>query len=564
MRTHPSHHLLELEFWGKFKDYNNSADSDDDGISFRFPFVLSLLHSVIDMKILFATSEAVPYAKTGGLADVSSALSQALSVQGAEVWMIMPLYRSVSDYFKREGITPIRCGSTLRIRLGNKLVEGQLYVTILPGTSVPVILVDQPVYFQRPGLYQDQGRDYVDNCERFIFFSRSVLDATRLLGFQPHVIHINDWQTGLIPALLAIEGRAQPQLSETRTVMTVHNLSFQGSFWHWDMLLTGLDWKYFNWHQMEFFGQLNLLKTGIVFSDLITTVSPTYAREIQTSEFGCGLQGVLQTRHDDVVGILNGIDTSIWNPATDAYIAETYDGNSLEGKARCKAELQQELGLPVKADAPLAGMISRLTDQKGIDLIVENLDALLGLGMQLVILGSGEIRYETALIAAAQKHPEQIAVKIGFDERLAHRIEAGADMYLMPSRYEPCGLNQMYSLQYGTVPIVHAVGGLADTVTAVSHETLAGGQATGFVFTEYLSTRFLELVQQAVKLYGRPDVWTQIVQNGMRQDWSWNNSAKRYLATYERALARPVHAAVPALSEKTTGPMTTGELAAGR
>ncbi|MDA1213743.1 MAG: glycogen synthase GlgA [Planctomycetota bacterium] len=517
------------------------------------------------MKILFATSEAVPFAKTGGLADVSSALSQALSAQGAEVWMIMPFYRGVREELNRRGMTPIRCGSTLRIRLGNKLVEGQLYVTVLPGTSVPVILVDQPTYFQRNGLYQEHGRDYADNSERFIFFSRSLLEATRLLGFHPNVIHVNDWQTGMVPALLAIEGRAQPQLKETRSVITIHNLSFQGSFWHWDMLLTGLDWKYFNWHQMEFFGQLNLLKTGIVFSDLITTVSPSYAKEIQTSAFGCGMQGVLQTRHDDLVGILNGIDTAIWNPATDATLPETYDIDSLaQGKARCKAELQKELGLPVECDAPLAGMISRLTDQKGIDLIIENLETLLATGLQLVFLGSGESRYETALVDAARQHAGQIAVKIGFDEALAHRIEAGADMYLMPSRYEPCGLNQMYSLQYGTVPIVHAGGGLADTVTAVSHETLANGTATGFVFTEYLSSAFIDLIQQSVQLFARRDIWTQIVQNGMRQDWSWHNSAKRYLEVYDKVLSRPVHATLPVHSDNSTGPVSAGEAGAGR
>lgn len=511
------------------------------------------------MRILFATSEAVPYAKTGGLADVSSALSQALSTQGVEVWLTMPFYRSVSDYMQREGLTPIRCGSPLRIRMGNKLVEGQLYVTVLPGTSVPVILVDQPLYFQRPGMYQDQGRDYADNCERFIFFSRSVLEATRLLGFRPDVIHLNDWQTGLIPALLAIEGRSQPQLAETRTVLTIHNLAFQGNFWHWDMLLTGLDWKYFNWHQMEFFGQLNLLKTGIVFSDRITTVSPTYAKEIQTAEFGCGLQGVLQTRRDELVGILNGIDTSVWNPATDSHLVANYDDNSLaDGKAKCKADLQRELGLPIVADTPVAGMISRLTDQKGVDLIVDNLNSLLSTGMQFVFLGSGESRRETALVQAAQKYPEQVAVKIGFDEALAHRIEAGADIYLMPSRYEPCGLNQMYSLRYGTVPIVHAVGGLADTVVPVTHESLPDGTATGFVFSKYLPEHFVERVNQAVTYYGNNEVWTQIVQNGMRLDWSWKSSATKYISLYERAMGEPVHAAIPSLSEKSPGPISLG------
>ncbi|MFN0199249.1 MAG: glycogen synthase GlgA [Planctomycetaceae bacterium] len=502
------------------------------------------------MKILFASSEAVPYSKTGGLADVSAALSRALAQCGAEVWVITPNYKSVSKYLEQHGVTPIRCGAQLRIRLGNKLVEGQLFTTVLPGTSVPVILVDQPGYYQRPDLYQNGGHDYADNCERFIFFSRSVLEAARILGFQPDIVHVNDWQTGLVPALLALEGRHLPPRMQMRSVLTIHNLAFQGNFWHWDMLLTGLDWKYFNWHQMEFFGQLNLLKTGIVFSDQITTVSPTYAREIQTSEFGCGLQGVLQTRHDDLVGILNGVDTSIWNPANDPYLTQKYDiDTAAAGKAACKADLQREFGLPIKADVPLAGMISRLTEQKGIDLVTDHLSSLIDAGMQIVFLGSGDSRYESALQEAAKKWPAHIGVKIGFDDGLAHRIEAGADMYLMPSRYEPCGLNQMYSLQYGTIPIVHSVGGLADTVTPVSDETLASGRATGFSFKEYTSDEFMKQVYQAVELYSQREKWTQLVQNGMRQDGSWSHSARSYMALYERALSQPPHSLPTVLPE---------------
>ncbi len=517
------------------------------------------------MKILFASSEAVPYSKTGGLADVSAALCRALSQCGAEVWLISPFYKTVSKYLEQHKITPIRCGVQLRVRLGNKLVEGQLFMTVLPGTSVPVILVDQPGYYQRSGLYQDGGHDYADNCERFIFFSRSVLEAARILGFQPDILHVNDWQTGLVPALLALEGWQQSRGTQTRSVLTIHNLAFQGSFWHWDMLLTGLDWKYFNWHQMEFFGQLNLLKSGIVFADQITTVSPTYAREIQTSEFGCGLQGVLQTRHDDLVGILNGVDTSVWHPANDPNLTRKYDADSAaEGKAACKADLQRELGLPIKSDVPLAGMISRLTEQKGIDLITDNLNSLVNAGMQVVFLGSGDARYELALQEAAQKWPAHVAVRIGFDDGLAHRIEAGADIYLMPSRYEPCGLNQMYSLQYGTIPIVHAVGGLADSVTPVSDETQANGQATGFVFRDYNSDEFMKQIHSAVDLYARPNIWAQLVQNGMGQDWSWSNSARSYMALYARALSRPPHAGFTSLHEQMTMPQPLNGVAAAR
>jgi len=310
-------------------------------------------------------------------------------------------------------------------------------------------------------------------------------------------------------------------------------------FWHWDMLLTALDWKYFNWKQMEFYNQLNLLKTGIVFADVVTTVSPTYAREIQTPEFAYGLDGVLRSRRDDLVGILNGVDTKIWNPQTDPALPANYSIVDVEeGKRACKRKLQEEFGLPVREDVPLFAMISRLTDQKGLDLIAQGADMLLARDLQLCVLGNGEAKYQDLLVELSKRSPEKVTVRIGFDEALAHRIEAGADLFLMPSRFEPCGLNQMYSLIYGTVPVVRAVGGLADSVVDASPDNLAHGTATGFSFSEYSADALVKTIDRALALYGNKPEWLRLVRSGMNQDWSWRRSALQYVRVYEKALTR--------------------------
>lgn len=495
------------------------------------------------MRIVVASSEVVPFSKTGGLADVAAALPKALSQLGHEVTVITPFY---PQEFARRAPPDVTIESTDRqveIPIADRRVTGRILHSRLPGSHAQVFLIDQPDYYDRPGLYQERDRDYRDNAERFIFFSRAVLEVARQWQLQPDILHANDWQTGLVPALLRIEASQWPEFAHTASVYTIHNLAFQGQFWHWDMLLTGLDWKYFNWRQMEFFGNLNLMKTGVVFADVITTVSPTYAREIQTPEYGCGLNGVLASRRDDLFGILNGVDMEVWNPATDPYIAERYRSNTVaQGKPVCKAYLQQRLGLPVRLDVPLYALISRLTSQKGVDLICGCAEEFIRLDVQAVFLGSGEPEYEQQLRHLSQMAPQKVSVTIGYDEVLSHQIEAGADVFLMPSRYEPCGLNQMYSLIYGTVPIVRAVGGLADSVVDVTETTLSNGTANGFSFYEYSSGALFRQICRAYGLYHDQQTWRRLMQTGMERDWSWNRSAQEYLHVYQRAQLKRLHA----------------------
>lgn len=488
------------------------------------------------MNILLATSEVVPFSKTGGLADVSGALPQELAVLGHEIAVITPAYRNVHNARLPIQATPHR----FAIPVGKRLVEGRLLRSTLPGGDVPVYLVEQNDYYNRDELYRADGEDYRDNCERFVFFCRAVMETIRLLDLSVDLIHCNDWQTGLIPAYLKIEYAANPLYENIASLLTIHNLAFQGTFWHWDMLLTGIDWRYFNWKEMEFYGNLNLLKTGIVFADAINTVSPRYAEEIQSSPLGCGLEGVLQYRRDVLSGILNGVDYSVWNPATDGILAENYEAsNWQEGKAACKADLQRALGLRVQSDVPLLGFIGRLTPQKGIDLILPVMQRWADeRNVQWAILGSGDDRFEAALKAIAAGHPNQVAVRTEFSDPLAHRIEAGCDMFLMPSKYEPCGLNQMYSLKYGTPPVVHSTGGLADTIVDTTPQTLANKTATGFSFEDELPSRFEEALQRACDAFADKPVWQQLVETGMQQDFSWARSTRRYEQLYQSTLSR--------------------------
>lgn len=494
------------------------------------------------MQIVVASSEVVPFSKTGGLADVGASLPKSLADLGHEVIVAAPFFpREFAKLVDNPPpLEPVNL--TLSVSVGQRHVVGRILKSKLPGSDVTCYLIDQPDYFDRPGLYGDADGDYRDNCERFVFFCRAVTQLIEMLGLKPDIVHTNDWQTGLLPALIAIEGPEQAALAQTASVFTIHNLAFQGQFWHWDMLLTGLDWKYFNWRQMEFFGNLNLLKTGVMFSDLITTVSPTYAREIQTPEYGCGLNGVLSSRRDELVGILNGIDTEIWNPHTDPLLPANYNSHTVDrGKAECKAALQKQLGLPVNPHIPILGMVSRLTGQKGLDLVIACLSELLALDVQAVFLGTGEPGYESSLKHWSRERPEKLACQIGYSEELAHLIEAGADIFLMPSQYEPCGLNQMYSLMYGTVPIVRAVGGLADSVVDASEGNLANSTANGFTFHEYRSDVLFRQICRALGLYLDRKTWRQLQRTGMERDWSWQRSAREYVAVYQRAIQKKRH-----------------------
>ncbi len=489
------------------------------------------------LNIVVASSEVAPFAKTGGLADVCGALPVALSRLGHSVSVIMPAYRRIWQSGQQIETT----GVHFTIQIGSKIVPGRLLRGCLPNSDVPIYFVEQTDYFDRPELYGEDGRDYKDNCERFVFFCRAVMDAIRQLNLKPDVLHANDWQTGLLPAYLNIEHRDMPDLQQTISLLTIHNLAYQGVFWHWDMLLSGLDWKYFNWRQMEYFGDLNLLKTGIVFADALTTVSPRYATEIQQHELGCGLDGVLRERRDVLTGIVNGVDYDVWNPATDKNLATNYDVQTWsQGKAECKAALQREVELLQSSDTPLIGIVGRLAEQKGWNLLEEFLrDWARHEDVQWVILGTGEPQYHELLTRITSERPDKVAARLTFSDPLAHRIEAGADMFLMPSRFEPCGLNQLYSLRYGTVPVVRSVGGLADTITNASPENIESGTANGFSFEQFDAESLVGTLRRACDTYrNQPDVWSKLVTTGMKQDWSWNKSARQYVELYEQTIGR--------------------------
>lgn len=488
------------------------------------------------MNILVATSEAVPFSKTGGLADVCGALPVELARLGHDVSLIVPAHRHSWGC----GLPIEPMGIDFIVPIGSKTVTGHLLKSTLPGGTVPVYLVQQDHYFDRDELYQSGGKDYIDNCERFVFFSRAVLEAIRLLDLKVNLVHANDWQTALVPAYLALEYGGIPRYEQIASLYTVHNLAYQGNFWHWDMLLTGLDWKYFNWRQMEFHGNLNLMKTGLTFADAINTVSPTYAQEIQTAQYGCALESVLQHRHDALYGIINGMDTVHWNPANDPHLAATYDVKTVvKKKPLCKAALQTEMGLPQQPDVPLVGFVGRLCEQKGVDILVKVMQAWAEeTDLQWAILGTGEAIYHEQLAALAKKYPNRVAVKLGFSAALSHQIEAGSDMFMMPSNYEPCGLNQMYSLAYGTVPVVRATGGLADTITNVTEESMLAGEANGFSFLEPSAAALSETLRRACDMYCDKPRWNKLIDNGMRQDWSWAASAKEYSKLYKATISR--------------------------
>lgn len=481
------------------------------------------------MRILLASSEVAPFAKTGGLADVAGALPKALHALGHDIRVVLPKYRMVDAV--KHGLRQI--AASLPVPIAGRTENASLWQGAIG--AAPVYFVGHDGYYDREGLYQVKGQDYPDNAERFAFFSRAVLELTRALDFRPDVLHCNDWQTGLVPTYLRTTFEDDPACRATGVLFTVHNLGYQGLFDPEVLATANLERKLFNPFGIEFYGKVNLLKAGLVFADLISTVSLKYSQEIQTEEFGCGLEGVLRARAKDVHGILNGIDYDEWHPGRDPHIATRFSRDDLAGKAACKADLQRGFGLPERPDVPLLAVISRLAEQKGIDLVAEALDAILGLDAQLVLLGTGEPALHHAFEAAKTAHPSQIGLKLGFDVSLSHKIEAGADLFLMPSRYEPCGLNQMYSLAYGTVPVVRATGGLDDTIQPFDFET---GGGNGFKFAEATAEALLVTVRRAVALYRQPDQWRRLIRNAMACDFSWDRSAREYEALYQQIVAR--------------------------
>jgi starch synthase len=468
------------------------------------------------------TSEAHPFAKTGGLAEVAAALPDALSRLGHHVTLVLPRYQNVET----EGWN----ARPFHVQMGERGVGGQFFDRTLPD-GVRVVLVDVPELFDRPGVYGVDGQDYPDNAFRYAVLSRAALEHVRMDGERLSVIHAHDWQAGLVPVFQKMLFSEDPVVGGVPAVFTIHNLAFQGVFPSHVLPSLGLGWNVFNPDALEYWGNISFLKGGVNFSERITTVSPTYAREIITPEFGFGFEGVLARRAADLVGILNGIDTRRWNPEADAYLDAGYSAGHLEGKQAAKRSLLKAVGLPSEdADLqrPVIGLISRLTDQKGFDLIGAAAEELLGLEASWVMLGSGERHYEEMWRAIARQYPDRVSATIGFDERLAHLIEAGADMFLMPSRFEPCGLNQLYSLRYGTVPIVRGTGGLEDTVVDAQRP-----DGTGIKFQHYTRDGLVWAVRRALDLYKDPARWAELQRNGMRVDASWDVSAREYVKVYE-------------------------------
>ncbi len=478
----------------------------------------------------------IPLAKTGGLGDVCGALPVALEQCGCRCSAFLPAYRSVLRSGLRIEPTP----HTFTIQIAGRHVACRILHTQLPHSNVDVYLIDQPQYYDRDGLYHDRHGEFRDNCERYSFFSRAVIQAIEQLNLDIDIVHCHDWQAGLVPAYVETKLGGFRWMEHVRSVMTIHNLAYQGRFWHLDMPMTGMDWQYFNWQQMEFHGELNLMKTGIAFADTVTTVSPTYAKEITRPEFGCGLESTLRARGENLVGIVNGVDYAHWDPRTDSLLPTNYSLETWQfGKAQCKRQLQQDLGLDVDAGVPLIGIVSRLADQKGWDLMIPLLQHWVeSRDVQWAILGTGDVRYETQLRELFERNPRRLGLKLEFSEQVAHRIEAASDMFLMPSLYEPCGLNQLYSLKYGSVPVVHSTGGLADTVRDVNVASLRNQTATGFRFDNYSLVGLERAVNRAVDFYlHNKSEWVQIVETGMRDDWSWAQSAKHYMEIFERTLS---------------------------
>ncbi|TNF35744.1 MAG: glycogen synthase GlgA [Gammaproteobacteria bacterium] len=477
-------------------------------------------------KILFLASEAYPLIKTGGLGDVAGSLPRALVKNKQDVRLLLPAYRSVLDKVEnaKEIAEHWHYGQHI------KLLE-----TRLPGTQVKTWLVDCPAAFDRPGnpYLDENGHGWHDNAFRFAVFCQVAVDIAVnrcSLDWQPDVVHCNDWQTGLVPAVL--QGFAQ----RPATVFTIHNLAYQGLFPYENFQQLGLPPALWSMDGVEFHGMFSFIKAGLVFANRLNTVSPTYAREIQTAEFGNGLDGLLQHRQAHLSGIMNGIDPEVWNPGTDEYLLHKYNRRSLKKKTANKTELQLQLGLPVDATIPMIGMVSRLVEQKGLDIILGSMSELLKRPLQLVFLGSGNPVYEKTLSEWAHRHPDKIAVQIGYDETLSHRIEAAADMYLMPSSFEPCGLNQLYSLRYGTLPVVRQVGGLADSIIDTTEASMAAGQANGFVIEEHNVLALITAIDRALSHYQNPSEWQRLQQNAMSADYSWQHSALQYLELYDAAI----------------------------
>lgn len=475
------------------------------------------------MRIAFAASECVPFSKTGGLADVVGALPRALAALGHEVIVYLPRYKQ----------TKLVQAQTVLRSITVPFDDEYRFCSVLDGgrqSGVQFYFIEYPPFFEREALYGTPTGDYPDNAERFSLYSRAVLEASKIIGV-PDVFHCHDWQSAQIPILLRSVYANDPALRNVPAVFTIHNMGYQGVFPPDTLPLLMLPWDLFTIDKLEFFGKVNFLKGALVFSDFITTVSKKYSQEIQTAEYGFGLEGVLRNRASTVTGILNGVDYAEWSPEADKFIAARYSPDDLSGKRSCKKDLLNEFGVTADPELPVIGIVSRFAAQKGFDLIAQIADRLARENMIVVALGAGDKEYEELFRRLNKQYPQKFAVKVAYDNAIAHKIEAGSDMFLMPSRYEPCGLNQIYSLKYGTVPVVRATGGLDDTIEPFDSKT---GKGTGFKFSEYSGEALLQTVRAALAAFEDRPSWEKLMRNGMTKDFSWNASAREYVRVYER------------------------------
>lgn len=482
------------------------------------------------MKIVFVSSEVAPFSKTGGLADVAAALPKALEKLGHKVYIITPKYKAVDE----KKFDLVSTGRHIEVPVSNKRVSAEI-LCAKTGKDINTYFIKKDEYYYRDYIYSTPQGDYLDNAERFVFFSKAALEAINALDLNPDIIHCHDWQTGLVPLFLKTHFKDYPNFNKIKTILTIHNLGYHGLFWALDMHLLNLGKEYLAPQYLEFYGKISFLKAGIVFSDVITTVSKKYREEIQTPEYGYGFEGLLKEKAEKLFGITNGIDYDEWDPSKDKFIIENYTIENLKGKKSCKKDLQKTFNLPQSPDTPVIGMISRLSSQKGWDIWEEAADDLMKMDIQFTILGTGDEKYHHIVKDLCVKYPDKISALITFDDTLAHKIEAGADMFLIPSRYEPCGLNQMISLRYCTIPIVRATGGLDDVIEDYNPKT---GKGNGFKFNEYSSKELIHSIKKALKVHFNRSEWEKIIRNGLKNDYSWEKSAIEYDKLYKQILLK--------------------------
>jgi starch synthase len=479
------------------------------------------------LRVIFVSAEVAPFAKSGEMADVASALPKYLSYLGMDVSVFMPMYRRPEiESLPKEVVT-----SDMTVALGDIKTKANVYRSELG--KYDIYFIDNPKYFLREDIYGTGKGEYLDNDERFIFFNRAVLDFLLKAKISADVIHCNNWPTALIPILLKTQYANKSRFSKTATVFTLHNISYQGEFPPETLALTGLNWSYLSPSQLSLNGKFNFLKAAILFSDALNTVSASYRREILTKKYGFGLNGLLKQRQGAFFSIRNGVDYEVWDPKQDPYIERNYSASSLEGKEANKRDLCREFGLSIDLSVPLFSVVSYMTANKGFDILVDAMEALMEMDLGIIILGHGDEKYEKDLISIQKQYPHRMAVKTDMNPSLVHQVAAGADIFLIPSLYEPCGLNQLYSFRYGSVPVVRATGGLRDTVEPFDAETNTGN---GFVFREYSAQALVEAVRKAIECYKNPAVWRRIMHNGLAADFSWEHAAKRYKKLYQKSL----------------------------